>query len=59
MPLISAVHWTFTFILQELKKLMLGSALKTFPAEWLRQGLTFSNYKQLKYGIVQKKVKLY
>ncbi|XP_040287293.1 probable ubiquitin carboxyl-terminal hydrolase MINDY-4 [Bufo bufo] len=39
----------------ELKKLLFGSALRCFSEEWKVQSFTFSNTKNLKYGIVQKK----
>lgn len=41
---------------QELKALLLGSALKCFPPEWKSQAFTFSEMHDLRYGIVQNKV---
>lgn len=43
---------------QELKAVLLGSGLKSFPLEWKSQAFTFSEMHDLRYGIVQKKVLL-
>ncbi|XP_038128191.1 probable ubiquitin carboxyl-terminal hydrolase MINDY-4 [Cyprinodon tularosa] len=39
----------------ELKTVLLGSSLSSFSAEWINQGFAFSNTRELRYGIVQKK----
>ncbi|XP_061540604.1 probable ubiquitin carboxyl-terminal hydrolase MINDY-4 isoform X4 [Phycodurus eques] len=39
----------------ELKLVLLGSSLKCFTAEWRKQGFTFSETHDLRYGMVQKK----
>lgn len=43
-------------ILQDLKAVLLGSSSKCFAVEWRNQGFAFSETRDLRYGIMQKKV---